>query len=166
MEGMGNMSNSTTTTTTMSHKMGYTHMTFFWGKNSEILFPGWPATRTGMYVIALFFCFFLALLLEWISHCRYFKLSGVDSGGLSCKSPPSRRKLVVIGLVQTATYGLRVGIAYLLMLAVMSFNGGVLLVTVAGHAVGFFFFGSYAFKSAAEAASGKGVLAPDALPCC
>ncbi|KAK4763351.1 hypothetical protein SAY87_013541 [Trapa incisa] len=139
-------------------------MTFFWGKNSEILFSGWPATRTGMYVVALFFCFFLAVLLEWISHCRHFKLS--EAGAISRKLPPSREKWLAVGLIQMATYGLRVGLAYLLMLAVMSFNGGVLLVTVAGYAVGFFLFASYAFKSATEAAYGKGVLAYDALPCC
>lgn len=143
-----------------THKKGYTHMTFFWGTNSEILFPGWPATRTGLYVVALFFCFFLAVLVEWTSHCRYFKLTGGVSSS-SCSSPGKR---VVVGLIQTASYSLRVGLAYLLMLAVMSFNGGVLLVTVAGHAVGFFLFASQAFRTPPEA-SGKGVLSPDALPC-
>ncbi|KAI6671054.1 hypothetical protein NL676_005939 [Syzygium grande] len=36
--------------------------------------------------------------------------------------------------------------AYLLMLALMSFNVGVLIVAILGHGVGFFFFGSRAFK--------------------
>ncbi|KAK4780217.1 hypothetical protein SAY87_016323 [Trapa incisa] len=146
MEGMGNMSNTTTMTT---HKKRYLHMTFFWGKDSEILFTGWPATRTGMYVLALLFCFSLALLIEWISHCKHFKLScGGGTGRVSCSSPPSRGKRVTVGLVQVVAYGLRVGLAYLVMLALMSFNGGVLLVIVAAHAVGYFLFASRAFKAA------------------
>nr|XP_018678764.1 PREDICTED: copper transporter 2-like [Musa acuminata subsp. malaccensis] len=28
-------------------------MTFLWGKNSEILFMGWPGTRGSMYALAL-----------------------------------------------------------------------------------------------------------------
>ncbi|URD77078.1 Copper transporter [Musa troglodytarum] len=69
-------------------------MTFFWGKNSEILFAGWPGTRGGMYALAL-----------------------------------------------------RVGLAYLGMIAIMSFNGGVLIVAVAGHALGFLLFGSAAARA-------------------
>uniref|UniRef100_A0A0D3EUI6 Uncharacterized protein n=1 Tax=Oryza barthii TaxID=65489 RepID=A0A0D3EUI6_9ORYZ len=39
--------------------MRYTHMTFFWGKNSEVLFTMWPGTRGGMYALALIFVFAL-----------------------------------------------------------------------------------------------------------
>jgi copper transporter 1 len=37
-------------------------------------------------------------------------------------------------------HAVSVGLAYMVMLAVMSFNGGVSIVAVAGHLVGFFFF--------------------------
>ncbi|MQL97206.1 hypothetical protein Taro_029890 [Colocasia esculenta] len=104
------------------HQMGYTHMTFFWGKNSEILFRGWPGTRGGMYALALIVVFLLAFLVEWLSHCRLTRAGWPRAAS---------------GLLRTAMHAVRVGLAYLLMLAVMSFNVGVLIVAIAGHAVGF-----------------------------
>ncbi|KAL7084942.1 hypothetical protein ACP275_14G253600 [Erythranthe tilingii] len=108
--------------------MGMTHMTFFWGKNSEILFSGWPGTRTGMYVLALLFVFVLAVIVEWLAHCQWIKkrCGGEFSGGL----------------MRTVVHGTRIGLAYIVMLAIMSFNGGVFIVAVAGHIFGFFLFGS------------------------
>ncbi|XP_010033079.2 copper transporter 1 isoform X2 [Eucalyptus grandis] len=100
MDGMSNM-----------EQKSYTHMTFFWGRNSEILFAGWPGTRTGMLI------------------------------GEGLKS-----NRVVAGVLRTIMHAMRVGLAYLLMLAVMSFNVGVLIVAILGHGVGFFFFGSRAFQ--------------------
>ncbi|KAH6814558.1 Ctr copper transporter family [Perilla frutescens var. frutescens] len=112
------------------------HMTFFWGKDAEILFDGWPgADHLGMYVLALAVIFFLAVAVEWLSHCKLLKE----------KSPPA-----AAGMLQTLMYAVRVGLAYLVMLSVMSFNGGVFLVAVGGHAVGFFFFGSRAFNKQTE----------------
>ncbi|KAF3454624.1 hypothetical protein FNV43_RR05072 [Rhamnella rubrinervis] len=113
------------------HKMMMMHMTFFWGKNAEILFSKWPGTRTGMYVLALIFVFVLSVLVEWLSHCRLIK--------------PGSTQLAA-GLIQTVLHAMRVGLAYMVMLAVMSFNVGVFLVAVAGHTVGFLLFGSRVFK--------------------
>ncbi|OAY57802.1 copper transporter 1 [Manihot esculenta] len=134
MGGMGQAMNNSNATggMTMTHHMNMmTHMTFFWGKNAEILFDGWPGTRTGMYVLALIAVFFFAFLVEWLSHCQLIK--------------PGSTHLAA-GLIQTFLHALRISLAYLVMLAVMSFNVGVLLVAVAGHTLGFLFFGSRAFK--------------------
>ena len=49
-------------------------------------------------------------------------------------------------MVQTLLHAIRIGLAYMVMLALMSFNGGVFLVAVAGHAVGFLVFGSRVFR--------------------
>lgn len=117
-------------TTGMHHKM-MMHMTFFWGSTAEILFSGWPGTRAGMYVLALIFIFVLAVLVEWLSHCQLIK---------------SGNSNVTAGLVQTFMHAIRVALAYMVMLAVMSFNVGVFLVAVAGHSVGFLLFGSRVFK--------------------
>lgn len=115
----------------MHRKKMMMHMTFFWGKNAEILFHGWPGTRAGMYALSLIVVFVLAAMIEGLSHSRFIK------GGTSNLRG---------GLIQTGLHGMRVGLAYLVMLAVMSFNGGVFLAAVAGHVVGFFFFGSRAFN--------------------
>lgn len=119
------------------------HMTFFWGKDAEILFDGWPGRdRLGMYLLALAAIFFLAVAVEWLSHCTVLK---------------ERRSRIL----QTLMYAVRIGLAYLVMLAVMSFNSGIFLIAVAGHAIGFFFFGS----RAETADSGKNSDLPP-MNCC
>ncbi|KAA8543810.1 hypothetical protein F0562_022013 [Nyssa sinensis] len=109
----------------MNHMM--MHMTFFWGKNAEILFSGWPGTRSGMYALALIVVFMLAVIVEWLSHCKLIK-DGSNH--------------VAAGLIQTLMHAIRIGLAYMVMLAVMSFNVGVFIAAVAGHTLGFFLFGS------------------------
>ncbi|PRQ34273.1 putative Ctr copper transporter [Rosa chinensis] len=127
-------------TTTMPHQKMMMHMTFFWGTTAEVLFSRWPGTKTGMYYVALLFVFALAVLVEWLSHCRIIK---VGSGH------------VAAGLIQTLLHCLRVGLAYMVMLAVMSFNAGVFLVAVAGHTLGFLLFGSRVFRKPVEDEKGS-----------
>ncbi|XP_010685661.1 copper transporter 6-like [Beta vulgaris subsp. vulgaris] len=110
-----------------NHNMMMMHMTFYWGKNGEILFSGWPGTRTGMYILALVLVFLLALLVEWLAGSRLVKTG--DKGSLSC-------------VLRTLVHALRMGLAYILMLAVMSFNVGVFIVVIVGHALGYLVFGS------------------------
>ncbi|EOA25866.1 hypothetical protein CARUB_v10019245mg [Capsella rubella] len=108
------------------------HMTFFWGKNTEVLFSGWPGTSSSMYVLCLVVVFFLAVIVEWLAHSRFLRADGSTSRAA--------------GVAQTVVYTLKTGLSYLVMLAVMSFNAGVFIAAIAGYAVGFFFFGSTAFK--------------------
>ncbi|KAK1600846.1 hypothetical protein QYE76_018835 [Lolium multiflorum] len=98
----------------------YMHMTFYWGTQSEILFDGWPGARGGMYALALAATFALAVLVEFLGSFLSKRGRGVAAGA--------------------AAHALRVGLAYVLMLALMSFNVGVLLAAVAGHAAGFLLF--------------------------
>jgi copper transporter 1 len=80
-----------------------------------------------MYALALAFVFALAVLVKWLSqYCNIVKPGTND---------------VAVGLVQTALYAVRSGADYMLILAVMSFNGGVFLATVVGRLVGFLVFG-------------------------
>ncbi|KAH9672642.1 Copper transporter 1 [Citrus sinensis] len=109
------------------HRKRIAHMTFFWGHNTQVLFPGWPGSSTGMYVLALVFVFSLAVIVEWLSHYNIVK-------------PGASR--VAAGLFKTGLHGVRVGLAYMVVLAVMSFNGGIFIAAVVGHAVGYLLFGS------------------------
>ncbi|KAF8010777.1 hypothetical protein BT93_J1425 [Corymbia citriodora subsp. variegata] len=147
MDGMDHdhMPGMNGTTMTMAppsphHHEGMTHMTFFWGTRSEILFSGWPGDRTGMYALALVFVFALCALVEWLSHSRLL--------------PPAKPGAVGAGILRSLLHAVRMGLAYLAMLALMSFNGGVFLAAVAGHAVGFLAFGSGAFRKPEEGKAG------------
>ncbi|KAM3351689.1 hypothetical protein ACQJBY_023563 [Aegilops geniculata] len=135
-------------------RMHYMHMTFYWGKNSEILFHGWPGSSGGMYALALLVVFALAVLVEFLSSCRWIE------SRLSSRDRPA-----AAGAARAAVHALRVGLVYVLMLALMSFNVGVLLVAVAGHAVGFLLFRAGLFGGEAQVEDGaKDYLAPAA--CC
>ncbi|XP_010271914.1 PREDICTED: copper transporter 6-like [Nelumbo nucifera] len=105
------------------------HGSFFWGKDVEILFSGWPQGELGMYILALFSVFLLAVAVEMLS------VWSVKSAGMKAAGTIAR-------VTHTGLYLLRMGLSYLIMLSVMSFNGEVFLVAVAGHAVGFFLFRS------------------------
>ncbi|CAL4961177.1 unnamed protein product [Urochloa decumbens] len=145
----------------MGMRMRYTHMTFFWGKDSEILFTGWPGADGGMYALALVAVFALAFVLEFLGSRKLDSLlpSAVAGGN-------GRR--AAAGAVRAAVYAVRVGGAYLLMLALMSFNGGLFLVAVAGHAAGFLAFKAGLFgdggRAQVEDRSNKEEVAPAA--CC
>ncbi|CAL4961176.1 unnamed protein product [Urochloa decumbens] len=135
----------------------YIHMTFYWGKESEILFTLWPGADGGMYALALVAVFALAFLLEFLGSRRLDALLPSATAG-------SRRRRAAAG---ATVHAVRVGGAYLLMLALMSFNGGVLLVAVAGHAAGFLAFRAGLFgdgRSQVKDGSNKDELAPAA--CC
>ncbi|KAL5697546.1 hypothetical protein ACHQM5_028677 [Ranunculus cassubicifolius] len=125
--GMHQNMPSPSTNTTIHHKM-MMHMTFYWGKNAEILFSKWPGTSTGMYIVALLFIFILSMSIEWLSHSRLIKQGSSH------------------GLLKTLLHTVRVGLSYLVMLALMSYNGGVFIMAVAGHSIGFLLFGSRVFK--------------------
>ncbi|XP_006646372.1 copper transporter 3-like [Oryza brachyantha] len=136
----------------------YMHMTFYWGKNSEILFTGWPGASGGMYALALVAVFALAVLLEFLgSPCVLLLLQEPSSSS----SRGSRRRAAA-----AVVHAVRVGVGYLLMLALMSFNVGVLLAAVAGHAVGFLAFraGLCGGRVQADGRRNKAELAPAA--CC
>ncbi|KAG5598566.1 hypothetical protein H5410_029936 [Solanum commersonii] len=73
---------------TMNHRHMMMHETFFWGKNTEILFSSWSGyNNLGMYILGLVFVFFMTIFIEFLSHSNYMR----------------------VGLLQTTLYGLRIG---------------------------------------------------------
>ncbi|AED97133.1 unnamed protein product [Arabidopsis thaliana] len=111
---------------------GMMHMTFFWGKTTEVLFDGWPGTSLKMYWVCLAVIFVISAFSECLSRCGFMKSGPASLGG---------------GLLQTAVYTVRAALSYLVMLAVMSFNGGVFVAAMAGFGLGFMIFGSRAFRA-------------------
>ncbi|KAL2239748.1 copper transporter 6 [Sesamum indicum] len=156
MDGGGHTHSPPSNGTMMMHRRHMMmHMTFFWGKNAEILFDGWPGYgHLGMYLLALALVFFLAFIVEWLSNCTILRGS----------SSSSQRSAAAVGMLQTLLYAVRIGLAYLVMLAIMSFNAGVFLVAIAGHSIGFFLFGSRAFNKQASAPGKTSDLPP--MNCC
>lgn len=107
-------------------------ITFFSGNYTEVIFSSWPGQSFSSYILALVLVFVLGFAVEWLSHTKIIKSSySTDK--------------ITAGLLQTAMHGIRVGMAYLAMLAVMSMNVGVLLAAIAGYTVGFLIFGSCVF---------------------
>jgi copper transporter 1 len=85
-----------------------------------------------MYAVALILVFVMAMLVEWLSFTNIVKLK------------PGSSNEVVGSLLRTGLYGVRTALSYLVMLAVMSFNGGVFLAAIFGHVIGFMVFGTMA----------------------
>ncbi|KAL6974994.1 hypothetical protein U1Q18_041762 [Sarracenia purpurea var. burkii] len=121
----------------MHQKTTTASMTFFWGKNRSLS----SSDNLDSYILDLVWVFLLSMLVECLSHTRLISSAGFND--------------VAAGLLQTLMYGARIGVAYLVMLAVMSFNVGALIAAVAGYSVGFLVFGSRVFRKPETAMYGK-----------
>ncbi|KAH7422324.1 hypothetical protein KP509_12G003700 [Ceratopteris richardii] len=124
------------------------HMTFYWGKQATILFDGWKTTTWLSYSLSLVALFLSSIVLQYFSNLEITNFfTGKTSSSTSF--PPIEASLLgkdtsstSLGkkLLRSGIFGVRVGIGYLLMLAAMSFNGGVFIAIVLGFAVGHFVF--------------------------
>nr|XP_023893653.1 copper transporter 5.1-like [Quercus suber]POE59534.1 copper transporter 5 [Quercus suber] len=131
------------------------HMTFYWGNQVTILFDGWTTSSWISYSLSLLACFLVSTFYQYLEDKRVrFKLVSAAKAS----NPPKPQiedpllqqadgktagsKWSAARFAGASLFGLNSGIGYLLMLAVMSFNGGVFVAIVLGLAVGYLFFRS------------------------
>ncbi|XP_071699096.1 copper transporter 5.1 [Rutidosis leptorrhynchoides] len=122
------------------------HMTFYWSNNVTLLIDSWHTDSWFTYFLTLIVCFAVSIFYQFMEDLRIrFKIKSTSKASvendplLYTKFSSSRRQARVVGCV---LFGLNSGINYFMMLAVMSFNGGVFVSIVVGLAVGYWWFRS------------------------
>ncbi|XP_010046506.1 copper transporter 4-like [Eucalyptus grandis] len=101
-----------------------------WGHDTVFLTDRWPGNDPAMFSLAIIFVFCLAFLIMFLLRFEYTKPGTTKVG--AC-------------LFKTELYTVRLVVSYMVMLAVVSYNGGIFLAAVSGHAVGFLIFRSRLF---------------------
>lgn len=127
-------------------KVKMMHMTLYWGKEVTLLFDSWHTKSWPSYALTLLLCFLVSLFYQRLEALRLHLRSTPSSANPSAppfNTPLIGRKLgrnwrIRLGLA--ALFGVNSALGYLIMLAIMSYNGGVLLAVVLGFTVGYFVF--------------------------
>lgn len=121
------------------------HMTFYWGRDVTLLFDFWKTATWTDYSLTLLACFFFSLFYQYLESFR-LRLKSLSSPPKSLSEPlistgktTSSRWGKVAG---AAIFGANSAVGYMLMLAIMSFNGGVFVAVVVGLTVGYLAFRS------------------------
>nr|XP_043621344.1 copper transporter 5-like [Erigeron canadensis] len=121
------------------------HMTFYWGNNVTLLVDLWKTDSWFAYFVTLVVCFIASVFYQFMEDQRLqFKLlsskTAVENAPLlHTKFGSSGRQARFIG---SLLFGINSAMNYLMMLAIMSFNGGVFMAIVVGLAVGYWLFRS------------------------
>jgi copper transporter 1 len=132
------------------------HMTFYWGTSATILFDGWRTSAWTGYLLSLLALFLAAAFYQYLEafRIRLKILSGAKAETLPPPAGSDAARAPLLGpallpggrcsakVATAALFGVNAGIGYLLMLAVMSFNGGVFIAVVVGLAAGYLAFRS------------------------
>ncbi|KAL8150784.1 hypothetical protein V2J09_020592 [Rumex salicifolius] len=126
------------------------HMTFYWGIQVTVLFDFWKTQTWIDYSLTLLACFLFSVFYQYLDSIRLRLNPSAVAGESASQSPLLVRyttaKFPEGGCAWRAAsavmFGVNSALGYMLMLAVMSFNGGVLIAVVVGLAVGFFLFRS------------------------
>lgn len=136
------------------------HMTFYWGKKVTLLFDFWKTDSWTSYAFTLLACLIVSIFYQYMEDRRLqFKLLSTrkttvappppDGFAANSTTAPllynkllnsNAGKLSVARFAGAVLFGVNSAIGYLLMLAIMSFNGGVFVAVVLGLALGYLLF--------------------------
>ncbi|PKI75059.1 hypothetical protein CRG98_004533 [Punica granatum] len=154
-------------------------MTFYWSKEVTLLVDSWRTRSWVDYALTLLACFLASAFYQLLEDRRVrlnLRLSSSSSSSSRATDSPDASlnttllsKSAKIGsgssnrwsrgrVTEAVMFGVNSAIGYLLMLAVMSFNGGVFASVVFGLAIGYL-----AFRNGDEVASM--VVADNACAC-
>ncbi|KAI9106826.1 hypothetical protein K1719_022354 [Acacia pycnantha] len=128
------------------------HMTFYWSKKVTLLIDSWKTDSWTSYLLSLLACLLASAFYQSLEN-RRLRLKAIAFEKPSATAPQNQIPLLRsnlagdkaklgVKLAGAFLFGFNSAIGYLLMLAVMSFNGGVLVAIVVGLAIGYFFFRS------------------------
>ncbi|KAK1372639.1 Copper transport protein [Heracleum sosnowskyi] len=123
------------------------HMTFYWGTNVTILFDSWKTNSITSYALSLFACFLISVFYQYMEDRRIkLKLIASSPPRSGLNVPLISEKIggggTAAKIAGAAMFGVNSAIGYMLMLAIMSFNGGVFVAVVLGLSVGYLVFRS------------------------
>ncbi|XWS26490.1 hypothetical protein CRYUN_Cryun26dG0036600 [Craigia yunnanensis] len=126
------------------------HMTFYWSRQVTLLFNSWRTDSWLSYALTLLACLLASAFYQYLEHVRYRVRRGGKPTEGTAEEPfllqskgaeaGNRGKWSVGKIVGGVLFGLSSALGYLLMLAIMSFNGGVFLAIVLGLTVWFLVF--------------------------
>ncbi|KAJ4844833.1 hypothetical protein Tsubulata_020576 [Turnera subulata] len=130
------------------------HMTFYWGREVTLLLDTWRTKTWLAYALSLLACALASLFYQYLEN-RRAQLN--KAAAAAAKAKPSSSAAIDVPLLRgkagggkwtaarvagSVVFGINSAIGYLLMLAVMSFNGGVFVAVILGLSVGYFLFRS------------------------
>ncbi|KAK3439716.1 hypothetical protein EUGRSUZ_B00068, partial [Eucalyptus grandis] len=111
------------------------------GRYVTLLFDSWQTNSWPSYFLSLAACFLVSAFYQYMEDCRICFRSLASSSAATTASPaPAAAAAASVRLGAALLFGLNSAISYLLMLAIMAFNGGVFLEIVDGLIVGYYVF--------------------------
>lgn len=126
------------------------HMTFYWSNEVTLLVDSWQTKSWTGYSLTLLACLIASAFYQYMED-RRVRLKLVSSGKPSTQIETPLLQGKIFGgagkwsaarIGGAVLFGVNSAIGYLLMLAVMSFNGGIFVAIVLGLAVGYLLFRS------------------------